>query len=608
MPRVKRHNTPVFAPQLGWAIYLRTSSDESQKPELSRARQRFVIDKNVLDHSDMPVFGEYVDVLTGTTANRPAYQRLLMDARDGKFSHVIVERADRFGRNDTEAMRAIDELHEFGVAVRFANMPDIDPMHMDQRVLVTMTFTLARRESQLLGVRVKGGLQAKLKSGGWANLAPDGYINRSGKTDRDKKKDLGRIDHWIELDEERAHIWRYAWDLLLDKQLSLSEIAEALHAKGYTYRRGRPFVVVMPDGTRIRNINTLSNIFRNWTYAGWIVSARNGIAPKTLRGNWEPLVTTEEFERGIAILDRRNTHRFRRTKHEYLLTGLLYFQDRDGKQTRLSGSTSNSGRANGGTSYYRIAAPGGVSFLCSEVDALVAQELNRVQVSPDLLPLIRAAYSRDLHARLSGVPADENARLEAVLKAIDAEETRTARLYAAGKISEETWENLWAEWQDRRVQVRRTLAAHSLNRQIHIENLEVALQIIANIGTLYNGLERKDQKELLRHVVHRVVMNEAGSVSLELRTPFAYLRDLTDEIRSGDTQSQGNSAETKNDRPQSAVSVEPRANEIQFSGKDKSLSELPTRYTTPEFLQQIAFPQRASIARFTDPEKVLALR
>ncbi|MCC7193919.1 MAG: recombinase family protein, partial [Phycisphaeraceae bacterium] len=258
MPRVKRHNTPVFAPQLGWAIYLRTSSDESQKPELSRARQRFVIDKNVLDHSDMPVFGEYVDVLTGTTANRPAYQRLLMDARDGKFSHVIVERADRFGRNDTEAMRAIDELHEFGVAVRFANMPDIDPMHMDQRVLVTMTFTLARRESQLLGVRVKGGLQAKLKSGGWANLAPDGYINRSGKTDRDKKKDLGRIDHWIELDEERAHIWRYAWDLLLDKQLSLSEIAEALHAKGYTYRRGRPFVVVMPDGTRIRNINTLS--------------------------------------------------------------------------------------------------------------------------------------------------------------------------------------------------------------------------------------------------------------------------------------------------------------------------------------------------------------
>jgi DNA invertase Pin-like site-specific DNA recombinase len=33
------------------------------------------------------------------------------------------ERVDRFGRNDTEALRAVDELHEYGVAVRFANQP-----------------------------------------------------------------------------------------------------------------------------------------------------------------------------------------------------------------------------------------------------------------------------------------------------------------------------------------------------------------------------------------------------------------------------------------------------------------------------------------------------
>jgi DNA invertase Pin-like site-specific DNA recombinase len=60
---------------------------------------------------------------------------------------VIVERADRFGRNDTQALRAIDELHEFGVAVRFANTPDLDPMDPDDRALVALSFTLARRES-----------------------------------------------------------------------------------------------------------------------------------------------------------------------------------------------------------------------------------------------------------------------------------------------------------------------------------------------------------------------------------------------------------------------------------------------------------------------------
>ncbi|MCS7071032.1 MAG: recombinase family protein, partial [Anaerolinea sp.] len=506
-------------PQPGWAVYLRTSSDENQKPELSRARQRFAIEENVLKRSDLPVFDEYVDILTGTTPNRPEYQRLLNDARAGKFSHVIVERADRFGRDDTEALRAIDELHEFGVAVRFANMPDIDPMHMDQRVLVTMTFTLARRESALLGVRVKGGLQAKRKIGGFTNLAPDGYVNRSGKTELDKRKELGRIDHWIELDPERAPIWRYAWDLLLEDRLTLAEIAEALHARGYTYRRGRPFVEVTAGGRRKQNINTLSNIFHNWAYAGWVVSERNGIAPKTLRGNWEPLVTTEEFERGLAILERRNRYRSVRRKQDYLLSGLIYYRDSQGNLTRLTGSTSNAGRASGGTSYYRIAAAGGVSFLCREVDALAARQLARIQVDPDLLPLIRAAYTNDLHTQLGGARPDERTRLEAVLKAIDEEETRTVRLYAAGKISDEVWDSLWTEWQDRRNQVRRTLETLNVNQQVHVDNLEMALQIIARIGTLYNGLQRKDQKELLRLIVRRVVVNDAGKVSLELRTP-----------------------------------------------------------------------------------------
>ncbi len=549
----KKKGTPT-PPQPGWAVYLRTSSDENQKPEMSRARQRFAIEANVLNRSEMPVFDEYADVLTGTTPNRPEYQRLLNDARAGKFSHVIVERADRFGRNDTEAMRAIDELNEFGIAVRFANMPDIDPMHMDQRVLVTMTFTLARRESALLGVRVKGGLQAKRKSGGFANLAPDGYINMSGKTELDKKKELGRIDHWIELDPERAPIWRYAWDLLLEDRLTLPEIAEALHARGYQHRKGRPFVEITPTGKRKPNINTLSHSFHNWAYAGWVVSECNGILPKTLRGNWEPLISTEEFERGLEILERRNVHRTVRRKQEYLLSGLIFYRQSDGSLVRLTGSTSNASRSGGGTPYYRVAEAGGVSFLCTDIDALVAQELTRIQVDPDLMPLIRAAYTHDLTTKIGGARPDERTRLEAVLKAIDEEENRTARLFASGKITEEIWDSLWAEWQDRRNQVRRTLDTLSLNHQVHVDNLEMALQIIARIGALYNGLERKDQKELLRQVVHRVVVNDAGNVSLELRTPFAYLHDLSDEIRSVSQQSKGEKAEKENGGDNSAVS------------------------------------------------------
>lgn len=272
MAHEKRKKSTPAPPQPGWAVYLRTSSDENQKPELSRARQRFAIEENVLKRSEMTVIDEYVDVLTGKTPNREGYQRLLTDARSGKFSHVIVERADRFGRNDTEALRAIDELHEFGVAVRFANSPDLDPMDPDDRVIVALSFTLARRESALLGIRVKGGLQAKRHSGGFCGVAPDGYRNVEDRVIGDVKKLQGRHNTRIEQDPERAALWRYAWDLLLEDELTLEQICETLHARGYKYRSGRPFVQIKSNGRRVANTSTLAAIFHNWTYAGWVTS------------------------------------------------------------------------------------------------------------------------------------------------------------------------------------------------------------------------------------------------------------------------------------------------------------------------------------------------
>lgn len=234
MGRRKRKSIPT--PTAGWAVYLRTSSDENQKPEMSRTRQRYAIEKNVLDRSEMPVYNEYIDVLTGTTPHRKAYQQLLDDARTGKFSHVIVERADRFGRNDTEALRAIDELHEFGVAVRFANQPDLDPMDPDDRVIVTLSFTLARRESALLSLRVRGGVRAKLESGGFHGTAPDGYVNKSGQLTGAAKKLGGRYESWIEINPERAAIIRQAWNLLLDEEMTLEDICETLHQQGHRYK------------------------------------------------------------------------------------------------------------------------------------------------------------------------------------------------------------------------------------------------------------------------------------------------------------------------------------------------------------------------------------
>lgn len=546
MPRKK--TKVMVTPQPGWAIYLRTSSDENQKPEMSRARQRFAIENNVLKRFDMPVYSEYIDVLTGTTPQREAYQRLLEDARSGKFSHVIVERADRFGRNDTEALRAIDELYDFGVAVRFANQPDLDPMDPDDRVIVTLSFTLARRESALLGIRVKGGLQAKRASGGYPNYAPDGYINVEGKVVGEAKKLSGRHETWIEQDPERALIIRYAFDLLLEDRLTLEGICEALHARGYRYRSGRPFIEVKKNGQRKANTNTLGAIFHNWTYAGWLTSKAGNLLPKTICGDWEPIVTTEELERGLAILEKRSQKHVRHRKHDYLLKGLAYYEHPDGSgQERLTGSTSNAGRAGGGTPYYRIARSD-VSFLCCDIDEQIPAALMNIQVDPELLPTIRAVYTQDVSEKMGHLRPDEREHLQAALKAVDEEEGRMARLYAAGKITDVVWDSLWREWQDRRNLIRLTLETLQYQHRTHIANLDTALQMIAQVGIVYNSLERSDQKELLQHIVSRVVIDHEGIINLELRAPFSYLQDIRNRIwESGDTGEKQGYSKTKTD-------------------------------------------------------------
>lgn len=536
---MSRRHPKRLPPKPGWAIYLRTSSEEAQNPENSQRRQRHAIEHSLFERTALPVFNEYIDNLSGRYAdNRPGYQRMLEEARAGCFSHVAVENAERFGRNDTEALVAIDELHELGIAVRFADYPDLDPIDPDDRILVSLSFTLARRESIKLGQRVTGGLHAKLRTGGFVGLAPDGYINREERLDYASKSNTGRYTRWIEPDPEQFKVWRQAWDLLLEDRWTLEQICEALYERGYHYRSGRPFVSTK-NGRRIAAINTLSRRFHNWFYAGWVVSPKAGIAPKTVRGNWKPVVTTEEFEHGLEILAKRAEKTIRRQKHEYLLSNLIFMEFPQKPLIRMTCSTSNPKRSGGGTSHYRIARTD-TNLLCSHIDVQVAEALMRIQVNPELIPLIRKCYTFEIAERLGHNRPDEPARIEAALKSIEEEEARTARLFAVGKITERVWDNLWAEWQDRRRTLRYSLEAVEQQAAYHIAHLDEALHIISKIGVLFKKLNASSQKELLREIVERVVVNPGGTViRMELFPPFSYLQQLSHQVGSGEVSGSG---------------------------------------------------------------------
>ena len=178
---------PTLTP--GWVEYLRTSDEDVQAPERSQASQSRLNHERLINDSGLPCLDKYADIFTGKATDRKNYQRLLADARLGKFSHVAIAFVDRFGRNDIEGWRAFDELISLGITIRIATYPSLDPTKSDGRMIVGVLFNMARFESDRTSERVKENMRTKLLGGGWNSIAPDGYLNTQEKT---KKTPEGR--------------------------------------------------------------------------------------------------------------------------------------------------------------------------------------------------------------------------------------------------------------------------------------------------------------------------------------------------------------------------------------------------------------------------------
>ncbi|MBZ0278712.1 MAG: hypothetical protein K8I60_21370, partial [Anaerolineae bacterium] len=333
----------------------------------------------------------------------------------------------------------------------------------------------------------------------------------------------------------------------------------------------------------------------NWFYAGWVVSEKAVIPPKTIQGQWQPLVTTEEFERGLEILARRNRHRVVKRKHDYLLKGLIYIE-LPGKpvSVKLTGSTSNTRRSGGGTAYYCIPRSN-INILCSAIDNQIPDALLGIQVNPALVPVIRESYTAELARKLGHLRPSEREELEAALRAVDEEEARAARLFAAGKITERVWDNLWVEWQDRRRTLQINLEALQQKQAFHIANLDAALTIIAKVGILYSKLERSDQKDLLRQMVERVVVNPEGAIiRLELLPPFSYLRYVKTRVQQNDG---GRAVKGKTKTSTQAGQC---SDYVRSGVPDRTqLEHRILSVSTLEFTHTIAFPQNNKLKRLS---------
>jgi DNA invertase Pin-like site-specific DNA recombinase len=527
------HSIPLIP---GWAIYLRTSSKDVQDPESSHGRQQDDIYKALVEPSGLDVLYVYRDVDSGLKTDRQGYQQMLYDARRGLFSHIGVANYDRFGRKGSQALTACDELRDLGIDLRFASHPTLSLKNNQATFLFFMFFGLAQHEVILTSARVSGGMREKNKNGGHSGLAPDGYLNIGVKRTRKNAshENGNNIARSIVLDPERAHIWREAWDLLLTDRYTLKEICIELHSRGYRLRSGRGFVYTDKFGEIAYATSKLSATFRNCTYAGWVRSKVNNHDFGDIRGNWAPIVSDEEYEQGLVILDKRIKSPMYRKKHFYLLQGIvLYLHKNDAGQDVLhpcNCTTVNPKRSGGGTSYYRIKTVMRVS--CSVVDEQVNELIEQIRIQEEHLPLLRKMFNDRIKQQLphNGTTSES---LKQQIRAVQKQEAEITRQYVVlENISEETFNVMVAELRTQRVHLEQKLHDLSLKPTQIIANFDEALIMLNRLPELYARLGDKSRQELIRLVLSNVVIDRHGQIiHVELLPPFALINELCGQLK-----------------------------------------------------------------------------
>lgn len=104
------------------------------------------------------VIKKYIDEgITGTQAKkRPAFLRMIQDAKQKKFDLIVTREVCRFARNTVDTLVVTRELKEYGIEVYFVE-DNIWTMDGDGELRLTIMATLAQEESRKISERVRAG-------------------------------------------------------------------------------------------------------------------------------------------------------------------------------------------------------------------------------------------------------------------------------------------------------------------------------------------------------------------------------------------------------------------------------------------------------------------
>ena len=187
------------------------------------------------------------DGFTGSNMNRPAFQHLLLDARNKRFDVLLVYKQDRLSRKLKDLLTLLEELEDLGIGYKSATEP-FDTISSAGKLSIQQLGAFSEFERNRLIERVFPGMVEGVKKGHWQGSR---YVPFGFKHNKKTKK--------LSINPAEAKIVKEFFTMYRNGK-STSQIAAHYYNLGMTARQGGKFYTKF-----------VSDVLKNKVYIGTLV-------------------------------------------------------------------------------------------------------------------------------------------------------------------------------------------------------------------------------------------------------------------------------------------------------------------------------------------------
>ena len=265
---------------LRYCLYARKSSEQDERQALSIDAQVSEM-KQLAARDGLAIVAERHESHSAKdSGQRPEFNGMLDDIRDGRYEAVLTWAPDRLSRNGGDLGRLVDLMDQGRLveirtpSQKFSNVPG-------EKFLLMILCSTAKLENDNKSVNVKRGLNAKVKMGYRPNMAPLGYLHDKYAPKGEKR---------VKVDPVRAPIIKEAFRKVEQEGWTGRDLKRWMdNDVAFTTRHGKKITLSMV-------YRTMSNVFYTGRFEFPIGS-----------GNWfdgkhDPLVTKATFDRVQEIM------------------------------------------------------------------------------------------------------------------------------------------------------------------------------------------------------------------------------------------------------------------------------------------------------------------